>query len=304
MTEETARTWKIFGIAVFISALIILFFSGIFPVENLFARLPKPCTQVAAVVAADVVALTNENRTDDGLPALSTNALLTEAAQEKADDMAAHSYYAHVSPDGKSPLYWLQKVGYKYLNAGENLVIDRTTSEQVVDAWMASPDHRENILRPQFTQIGVGVAEGEYQGIKTTFVVQEFGTPYPVAPVAVAVAKPVAQPTTPATKPKTPSAQPVKTAAVSTSTAATPKATSTAIVSTTIAPKPDALTQGSAALSAPVSNALPLDALVPTVSTSSDNSVLATSEARISLPLAQSLPIDLYASGSAAGCTS
>jgi hypothetical protein len=127
---------------------------------------------------------------------------LTQAAQLKADDMATNSYYAHISPDGKSPLYWLQAVGYKYLNAGENLVIDRNTSEEAVDAWMNSPDHRENILRPQFTEVGIGVASGVYQGIPTTYVVEEFGTPYPLSAPAVRkiVPPPVVQATTP-TKP-------------------------------------------------------------------------------------------------------
>jgi len=291
MTEETKRTWKIFGISAFIAALIIIFFSGIFPVENLVARLPKPCPQPAAVLASAVVNLTNENRTSDGLPTLATSALLTEAAQDKADDMAANSYYAHVSPDGKSPLYWLQKVGYKYLNAGENLVIDRTTSEQVVDAWMASPDHRENILRPQFTEIGVGVAQGEYEGIKTTFVVQEFGTPYPVA-APIALAKPITQAIKPAVQPAT----------IATSSASTPQ----------VVPAPkksDALTQGSAALSAPVTTALPIASLVPTIATSTATdtveqpSNLFVSETRYTLPLGESLPINLYASDTLQNCS-
>ncbi len=294
MTEETKRTWRIFGISAFIAALIIIFFSGIFPVEDLFARLPKLCPPTAAVDASDVVTLTNENRTDDGLPALAENPLLMEAAQDKANDMAANSYYAHVSPDGKSPLYWLQLVGYHYLNAGENLVIDRTTSEQVVDAWMASPDHRANILRPQFTEVGVGVAQGVYQGLATTYVVQEFGTPYPTAPVAVA--KPITTTTTTTTKAST---QPAK--AVS---ASAPAVTSMPAQQTP-AVKPDALTQGSAALSAPVASALPIDTLVPSVGTSSDASpTLAITQARYSQPLAETVPIDLYASDSAQNCSS
>jgi hypothetical protein len=126
--------------------------------------------------------------------------------------MATQSYYAHVSPDGKTPLDWLKAAGYNYLNAGENLVIDRDTSKEAVTAWMNSPEHRENILRPQFTEIGVGVAKGKYDGLDTIFVVQEFGTPYPTHAVATAAPKPVkAAPvvtnapkasTTPAAKPK------------------------------------------------------------------------------------------------------
>lgn len=174
------RLWFLLRIALPIAALIILFFSGIFPLENLLTVPPQDLS--ASVAASDVASLTNQDRLEDGLPPLAVSPLLTEAAQLKAEDMAQHSYYAHTGPDGKTMLDWMNQVGYRYLNAGENLVIDRTTAEQAVDAWMNSPDHRANILRPQFTQIGVGVAEGEYQGIHTIFVVQEFGTPYPTAP--------------------------------------------------------------------------------------------------------------------------
>jgi len=190
--NRPVRIGLILRIALPISFFIILFFSGIFPFETLLSLAPQSSLQ-ASVVAADVASLTNQNRTERGLPALAVNPLLTQAAQLKADDMAKNSYYAHTSPDGKSPLYWLNLVGYKYLNAGENLVIDRTTSEQAVDAWMDSPDHRENILRPQFTQVGVGVAPGEYQGIPTIYVVEEFGTPYPLsAPAQKPAIAPVA----------------------------------------------------------------------------------------------------------------
>ncbi|MDB5190127.1 MAG: hypothetical protein JWN49_453 [Parcubacteria group bacterium] len=188
------RAWKLLRIALPIAGLIVIFFSGIFPLEELLGLVPSK-QLTASVTSTEVVALTNENRIEDHLPALATSPLLTQAAQLKADDMAANSYYAHVSPDGKTPLYWLELVGYHYLNAGENLVIDRTTSEEVVSAWMNSADHRENILRPQFTEIGVGVAQGVYEGQATTYVVQEFGTPYPSIAL---VRKPVATTVTPA----------------------------------------------------------------------------------------------------------
>lgn len=147
--------------------------------------------QVAGIAGYDIVTLTNEERAERNLTPLVADPLLTKAAQLKADDMAAGEYYAHVGPDGKGPTDWLKQVGYRYLNAGENLVIDRTSAAQAVSAWMGSPAHRENILRPQFTQIGVGIAEGRYKGDDTIFVVQVFGTPAATAPV-VRAPKPVA----------------------------------------------------------------------------------------------------------------
>jgi hypothetical protein len=168
----------------------------------------------AAVLPGAVVALTNEERGEEGLGSLKANALLTKAAQLKADDMASKSYYAHVSPDGTIPPAWLNKVGYKYQMMGENLVIDRTSSEQVVSAWMGSEAHRENILNPQFTEIGIGIAYGRYKGQDTTYVVQMLARPIagaaPAPKRTVTAAPP--KPLTP-TKPLLPTPVPTKTAA-------------------------------------------------------------------------------------------
>jgi hypothetical protein len=90
--------------------------------------------------------------------------------------MAANGYFSHISPDGKSPWYWLQQVGYPYSYAGENLAIDFNDAKEVEDAWMASPAHHANIVKPQYTHIGIGTAEGMYKGHPTTFVVQYFAT--------------------------------------------------------------------------------------------------------------------------------
>ncbi len=192
-------------VALLCAGLLVIFFSGILPVEDRLVEVPF-FDLSASVVPAKVAQLTNESREEAGLKPLTVNPLLTQAAQLKAEDMAKNSYYAHVGPDGKSMLHWLNAVGYKYLNAGENLVIDRDTSEAAVDAWMQSQTHRQNILRPQFTEIGIGVAKGRYKGQDTIYVVQEFATPYPLAAntkkqVASAPMKKVAAPVTTATKP-------------------------------------------------------------------------------------------------------
>lgn len=134
---------------------------------------------LAAVNSAEVFALTNEERADGGIATLQRNALLDQAAQMKAQDMAAKGYYAHVSPEGLTPMYWVERSGYKYLVIGENLVVNRTDADQVVDAFMGSPGHRANILRKDFTDIGVGVANGTYKGKSATFTVQIFAAPYP-----------------------------------------------------------------------------------------------------------------------------
>ncbi len=155
---------------------------------------------VAAVSAAKVAALTNAERTEEGLQTLERNTLLDQAAQMKAQDMAAKGYYAHVSPEGLTPMHWVEKAGYRYLAIGENLVVNRTEAEQVVDAFMGSPGHRANILRKDFTEIGIGVANGVYKGKDAMFTVQIFATPYPQNNKP-AVAKQTVKQTPPVSKP-------------------------------------------------------------------------------------------------------
>ena len=194
-------------------AVAVLLGGGIALERGGIITLPTPSDElIASVLPGAVVALTNEERADKNLGNLRANALLNRAAQMKADDMASKSYYAHVSPDGTVPPYWLNKVGYKYQIMGENLVIDRENSDQVVSAWMGSPTHRENMLNPQMTEIGVGVAFGSYQGRDTIYVVQMLAKPLPgsesqpvvrpapapkptPAPAPIVIPKPVPAPT-------------------------------------------------------------------------------------------------------------
>lgn len=137
--------------------------------------------QVGAVIASVVVELTNGERAEEGLGTLSHSDTLTRAAEAKARDMAAKGYFAHVSPDGTTPWKWMADVGYTFVYAGENLAIDFDESPDVVRAWMASPSHRANIVGTQFSEIGVAVVDGVYEGRPATFVVQMFGTPRPGA---------------------------------------------------------------------------------------------------------------------------
>ncbi len=132
---------------------------------------------LAAVLPGVLDDLTNQNRTTDSLKPLVVSSVLNKAAELKAQDMAQKSYFAHTSPDGKTPWYWFGLVGYKYEYAGENLAVDFTDSADVAIAWMNSPEHRANILKDSYTEIGTGVATGTYQGSPTIFVAQIFAKP-------------------------------------------------------------------------------------------------------------------------------
>lgn len=132
---------------------------------------------LASVLPGVLAALTNEDRVREGTMPLIEDADLARAAQLKAEDMAARGYFSHVDPDGHAPWYWLQQVGYTYTYAGENLAVNFVDSTAVEEAWMQSPTHRANIVKQQYTHIGVGVARGTYNGEPSTFVVQFFATP-------------------------------------------------------------------------------------------------------------------------------
>jgi len=147
---------------------------------------------LASVLSAVLVDLTNTERAKNDAAPLTTNPQLQEAAQLKANDMAAKSYFSHNTPEGYTPWYWLDKVGYTYDYAGENLAINFFDSADVENAWMNSPGHRANIVKTNYTQIGIATATGTYQGKNTIFVVQFFGTPKTIAAVATTTAVSVA----------------------------------------------------------------------------------------------------------------
>ena len=126
--------------------------------------------------------LTNVERQQNKIPALTINSLLTKAAELKANDMATKGYFAHTSPEGKNPWYWFNQVGYDYQYAGENLAINFVDSKDVTDAWMESPTHRENIVKGKYTEIGTGIATGIFEGKETLFVAQLYASPSKLIP--------------------------------------------------------------------------------------------------------------------------
>lgn len=163
---------------------------------------------VSTVLPSVVVDLTNEERAVEAAAPLSRNATLDEAARLKAEHMAEYEYFAHYSPEGISPWHWFDEAGYVYAHAGENLAIHFTDSTEVVEAWMDSPTHRDNIVDPKYTEIGVGTARGEYEGYDTVYVVQLFGAPAYVPPTPVEADPPTA-PTAPALETAEPATAPV-----------------------------------------------------------------------------------------------
>lgn len=187
-------------------AVVLIAFQIILSVGS--RAFPRVLGYAANISPAEVVRLTNEQRTQNGLSPLSLNSTLSSAAQAKGQDMLAKGYWAHFAPDGTSPWSFFVNFGYKYRYAGENLARDFSDAPSAVSAWMNSPSHRENILNPNYKEVGIGVVEGNLAGTDTTIIVQFFGTPVSSAPsIPLAQAKETQTSQPPA--PSTPSPQPV-----------------------------------------------------------------------------------------------
>lgn len=139
-----------------------------------------------AITEADIVARTNNERLTVGEAPLTISPSLTLAATMKAQDMSNREYFSHDSPLGVTPWHWFDEVDYSYVYAGENLAVHFLEAKAVVESWMKSPSHKDNILHEEYSEIGVGMAKGIYKGKETHYIVQFFGTPQNVIEVAIA----------------------------------------------------------------------------------------------------------------------
>lgn len=133
-------------------------------------------TADAALAAAlqQVIALTNAERENAGLKPLVANDNLTRASQAYADVLAGDACFGHACGAEPDFAERAASAGYTgWTRLGENIAGGQRTPEAVVEAWMKSPGHRANILNPDFTEIGVGMANG---GAYSVYWSQEFGT--------------------------------------------------------------------------------------------------------------------------------
>ena len=143
-----------------------------------------PVPSSSALTISGVIQYTNIARAQNGgFSALAENATLDLDAKMKLDDMFAKQYFEHVSPSGVGPADLAKTVGYAYIVVGENLALgDFGGDAKLVDAWMASPGHRANILNSHYQEIGVAVGKGMYEGRQTWLAVQSFGMPLSACP--------------------------------------------------------------------------------------------------------------------------
>ena len=126
---------------------------------------------VSGSMTSQVVTLVNKERASNGLQSLASDSQLAKLAQMKAEDMAKNGYFSHTSPTYGSAFDMMKKYGVSYKTAGENIAKGQKTAQSVMNGWMNSSGHRANILKSDYTKIGVGYAKAS-DG--TTYWVQIF----------------------------------------------------------------------------------------------------------------------------------
>lgn len=141
------------------------------PVQQTPAQPSKNVTQPAAPVnqaedaktgdfAQQVAELVNQERAKAGLKPVQMDAALSKVALAKAQDMSANNYFDHNSPTYGSPFDMMKQYGIQYSTAGENIAMGQQSPQEVMQQWMNSEGHRQNIMNPAFTKIGVGFTNG------------------------------------------------------------------------------------------------------------------------------------------------
>jgi uncharacterized protein YkwD len=100
--------------------------------------------------------LLNDVRSEGGVIELTQNEALNQAATMHASDMEAHNYLSHTGRDGSTSGERALAAGYNYSFIAENIARGFNTEEGVVNGWMGSPSHRDNILDPRAEDFGLG----------------------------------------------------------------------------------------------------------------------------------------------------
>ena len=156
-------------------SIVFFFVLSTFLLKTLNSSYPQVLGISTDITSEQLLVLLNQERQKDNLETLNLNPELSAAARNKANDMFSKNYWAHNSPDGKTPWNFIKDSGYVYVYAGENLARGFTTSADVTKAWMESQSHKENMLSPNYSDVGFAVVSGKLDGEETVLVVEEFG---------------------------------------------------------------------------------------------------------------------------------
>jgi uncharacterized protein YkwD len=118
--------------------------------------LPRPAGEPGVDLVAQIVHYTNEYRLQYGCGPVTEHPVLNDVAQRYAQQMAEDDFFDHESPDGSTLAHRIEAVDYAYRVVGENLAAGYSSAQAVVDNWMQSDEHRQNLLNCEFEDIGVG----------------------------------------------------------------------------------------------------------------------------------------------------
>lgn len=134
-------------------------------------------THESSLNQESVIDLINQNRATETLYPLRRSIKLEQAARAKARDILENEYFAHTSPTGAKAWDFIRDTGMNFSFAGENLAINYTNGYELISDLMQSPSHRDNLLSPLFSEIGVASVRGEYHGQQAVVTVQMFARP-------------------------------------------------------------------------------------------------------------------------------
>jgi len=195
--------------------LVFILFAFLFLLENFFFPLPKinqnlskiekltPKTKIKIesqvfappplkieakkegfLTQKGIIIWTNIFRKDFGLKPLKESEILDQSAKLKLEDMFNNQYFAHISPEGIELKDLMKDVNYEFIVIGENLAMGNFENDkELVNSWMESEGHRENILNEKFQEIGVAVKRGNLEGKEVWIAVQHFGKPLSACPL-------------------------------------------------------------------------------------------------------------------------
>lgn len=150
--------------------------------EPLFVYTPQSPKNFLTV--SGILKWTNFYRVQNGLVSLKENPILDKIAALRVDDMFEKQYFAHYSKEGAGAPQIAEKLGYEYIAIGENIALGNfKDDEDLVNAWMESTKHKENILSFKYTEIGIAVKRSFFKDEKMSreeevwIAVQVFGRP-------------------------------------------------------------------------------------------------------------------------------
>jgi hypothetical protein len=173
----TARHQRVLALDRFLFGLLFILIAHFIAVSYVRPHLQSAVLGLQSHLSQQlIVDGVNTQREKNGIEKLQWSEKLTQAAQKKGDDMIARDYWSHISPTGSEPWDFLDQVGYSYSVAGENLARNFSENQSLVDAWMASPTHRANVLQAQYQEVGVAVVQGKDTQANKVVVVAMFGT--------------------------------------------------------------------------------------------------------------------------------